>query len=161
MMKNAVGSALLIFLLAPITAIAQSKPPCLGSRDIASPDGKVIAHVTRGGRGTCGESKIEMFEADGHLLLDADYGSNDGEHGSGIVLAGWSDDSRYFVFSLSDQEDRAPFHYRVDVYRREGNHLRPLNTPKLTQPSFSFSAGDMLEVTEEGGNRVSVPLKAQ
>jgi hypothetical protein len=148
-------------MICAIGSVAMAQTPrsaCLGSRDLTSPDGALIAHVTRSGRGNCGESKLEIFEADGHLLLTADYGSSDGEHGEGVAMAAWSADSRFFVFSLVDEADKAATRYRLDFFRRDTNKLRPITVLapdlKVTQPSFKFGDGDALEVAGEQGMRV-------
>jgi len=133
----------------------QAKPACFGIRDLASPDGEVVAHFSRSGRFACGESKVDILQADGHLLLNADYSSPDGDRGSGLVQAAWSADSRYLVLSLVDEGERGPWVYRMDIYRRDGNKLRSLAALapdlKITQPAISFGEGDILEVGTDKG----------
>jgi hypothetical protein len=158
-MRIATGAFLTLCILATTpngAASAQSaKPPCLGSRDITSPDGALVAHVTRTGRGGCGESRVEILEADGHLRADADYTSGDGEHGEGVVLAAWSPDSRFFVYSLADAGDSAAVKYRIDFYRRDSNKVRPITVVApdvvVAQPAFKFGEGDTIEVSARGG----------
>jgi len=135
-------------------AQAQGKPACFGLRDLTSPDGEVVAHFSRSGRFACGESKVDILQADGHLLLSVDYAS-DGDRGSGLAQAAWSSDSRYLVLSLVDEAERGPWSFHMDVYRRDGNKLRPLSllAPdlKIVQPTINFGEGDVLEVGTDKG----------
>jgi len=137
---------------------------CLGSRDLASPDGALIARVTRTGRGACGESRLEIFDADGHLRAEADYSSSDGEHGAGVAQAAWSADSRFLVYSLADQGVGGTPKYRIDFYRAETNHVRPITVlqPDLVvaRPEFKFGEGDAIEVAARTG-AVSVHLESR
>ncbi len=154
------GLFLAIMALQPGRLWAQSRPPCLGSRDIASPDGALIAHITRVGRGACGESRVEILEADGHLLLAADYSSSDGEQGAGLLVAVWSADSHFFAYSMTNP--RQPAAFSVDVYRRSTNKLRQLGyfAPSLAvnDPAISFDDRDHLLVRSAGGSVTSAAL---
>jgi hypothetical protein len=150
------ASAAVFFLLChAATAQSASRPACFGSRDLASPDGSVTVHVSRGGRFACGESKVEILQSDGHLLLSVDYSSGDGEHGSGLVQAAWSADSRFLVLSLVDAAERGPWVYHMDFYRRDTNKLRPVSTVapgiSVAQPAIKFGDGDLLEIVTENG----------
>lgn len=151
-----------IIILSAGAVSAQNKPACLGSKDVVSPDGALTAHITRGGRGNCGESKVEILQEDGHLQLTADYESSDGEHGSGIIMAAWSADSRYFAYSLVNSDDHAPWHFRIDFFRRDTNKLRPLSVAApgiaITQPGFNFTGDNALEVIGDKGAATPVNL---
>lgn len=154
------GLLLAIIALQPAPLSAQTKPPCLGSRDIPSPDGTLIAHITRVGRGACGESRVDIMQEDGHLLVTADYSSSDGEQGAGLLMAVWSADSRFLAYSMTNPRQTTSF--PVDVYRRSTNKLRPLAqlAPAITvsDPVISFDDSDRLKVKLAGGAVTPVAL---
>lgn len=140
-----------------VTASAtEAQTVCFGSGEVASPDGQISARVTRLGRGSCGESRIETFSADGHLLSIADYSSSDGQSGEGVVQAQWSPDSAFLVYSLSPPANRPGGHYTLAVYSRKQNQVKLLPAGK---PEFSFSP-DALEMIGGDGKPVKLPLAA-
>ena len=137
-------------------ASAQTPAHCYGTGEVASPDGEVSARVTRLGRSPCGESRIEMFSGDGHLLSIADYTSSDGMNGEGVVQVQWSPDSQFLVYSLSPPASRPSGHYTLAVYARKQNKVKLLPAGK---PEFTFTA-DALEMTGGDGKPVRLPLAA-
>lgn len=141
-----------LFLLGDV-ASAQT-PVCFGTGEVASPDAEISARITRVGRSSCGESRIETFSADGHLLSVADYTSSDGMNGEGIVQVQWSPDSQYLVYSLSPPASRPSGHYTLAVYSRKQNKVKLLPAGK---PEFTFTA-DALEMTASDGKPVHMPL---
>lgn len=143
-----------LFLLAGGAASAQSGPRCFGTGDVASADGAFSARVTRSGRSACGESKVEIFSADGHLLIVADYTSNDGESGEGVVKAQWSPDSHYLVFSLTQPPGRSDRPYTIAIYSSEKNKVKTLPASK---PEFTFTS-DALEISAPDGKVARLPL---
>lgn len=158
-----IAGALVLSGAVPGTSHANdAKIPCLGSRELPSPDGKMIAKFTRLGRTSCGETKLEIFAEDGHLFLSADYGSNDGEQGSGAVMAQWSKDSKFLAFTLSSAALSRTGRFGLDVYQAESNKLRPLAflapDSVVTAPNFGFDDNDALAVTGANGVAVLVPL---
>lgn len=155
-MKITMFAVALGVLLAATSAV-QAQTVCFGSGEVASPDGQVSARITRLGRSTCGESRIETFAADGHLLSIADYTSSDGQNGEGVVQAQWSPDSAFLVYSLSPPASRPNGHYTMAVYSRKKNQVKLLPAGK---PEFSFSS-DALEMIGGDGKPVKLPLAAQ
>lgn len=135
---------------------AESPAHCYGTGEVTSPDGAVSARVTRLGRSACGESRIEMFSGDGHLLSIADYTSSDGTNGEGVVQVQWSPDSQFLVYSLSPPASRPSGHYTLAVYARKQNKVKLLPAGK---PEFTFTA-DALEMTGGDGKPVRLPLTA-
>lgn len=144
----------LIALLLLAGASARAEPRCFGTGDLVSADGAYTARVTRSGRTTCGESKIEIFSADGHLMSVADYTSNDGQSGEGVIQAQWSPDSQFLVFSLTQPPGRADRPYTVAVYSSKKNKVKALPAAK---PDFSFTA-DALEFSGVSGQVERLPL---
>ncbi|GEM_PF-6935986 len=145
-----------LLLLAGVSAQAESGPRCFGTGDVVSADGAYTARITRTGRSTCGESKIEIFLADGHLLTVADYTSNDGASGQGVIQAQWSPDSQYLVFSLTQPPGRADRPYTVGIYSSKKNKVKAL---PVSKPEFTFSA-DALEIAGVSGQVEHLPLAA-
>ena len=144
----------LIALLFLAGASAQAEPRCFGTGDVVSADGAFTARVTRSGRSTCGESKIEIFSADGHLMSVADYTSNDGNSGEGVIQAQWSPDSQFLVFSLTQPPGRADRPYTLAIYSSKKNKVKALPASK---PEFSFTA-DALEFSDAMGQVAKLPL---
>lgn len=154
-MRSTLTAAL--FLLAAGTAAdAQTAagPRCFGNGDVVSADGAYSAHVLRSGRSTCGESKIEVFTADGHLLTIVDYTSNDGQSGEGVIQAQWSPDSKFLVFSLTQPPGRADRPYTIAIYSSKKNKVKTLPASK---PEFTFTA-DALEISGPDGQVAKLPL---
>jgi len=146
-----------LFLLAGCWSAADAQtaaPRCFGNGDVASADGAYSAHVTRSGRSACGESKIELFSADGHLLTIADYTSIDGQSGQGVIQAQWSPDSQFLVFSLTQPPGRADRPYTIGIYSSKKNKVRILPASK---PEFTFTA-DALEISGPDGKVAKLPL---
>lgn len=136
---------------------AQAQAVCFGTGEVASPDGQISVRITRTGRSTCGESRIETFSADGHFLSIADYTSSDGQSGEGVVQAQWSPDSEFLVYSLSPPANRPNGHYTMAIYSRKKNQVKLLPAGK---PEFTFTA-DALEMIGGDGKPVKMPLTNQ
>ena len=143
-----------VFLIASMllagTAAAETPaagPRCFGTGDVVSTDGALTARITRTGRATCGESKIEIFTADGHLLTMADYTSNDGQGGTGVIQAQWSPDSQFLVFSLTQPPGRADRPYTIGIFSSKKNKVKTLPAGK---PEFTFVDG-ALEIAAANG----------
>ena len=145
---------IVLLLLGGASAGAQTGPRCFGSGDVVSADGAFTARVIRSGRTTCGESRIEIFTADGHLLTVADYTSNDGQGGEGVIQAQWSPDSRFLVFSLTQPPGRADRPYTIAIYSSRKNRVKALPASK---PEFTFTA-DALEFSDAMGQVARLPL---
>ena len=125
---------------------------CVGNTEMTSPDGKTTVRINREGAKGCGESRIEVFEADGHLLAIADYTSRDGKNGEGVEFAVWSADSRFFVFSTSNSEGRHKGSFLIEAYGREANRLQPV--AEAAKAEFSLGEGDMVDFAgKDGGTR--------
>jgi len=137
-------------------ARAEAPAHCFGAGDILSPDGEFSARITRLGRSACGESKVEVFSADGHLLSIADYTSSDGQTGEGVVQVQWSPDSQFLVYSLSPPANRPNGRYTLAVYARKQNKVKTLTAAK---PDFTFTP-DALEMIGGDGQPVRMPLAA-
>ena len=137
----------LIALLLLAGASARAEPRCFGTGDVVSADGAYTARITRSGRATCGESKIEIFTADNHLLTVADYTSNDGQSGEGVIQAQWSPDSQFLVFSLTQPPGRTDRPYTIGIFSSKKNKVKTLPAGK---PEFSFADG-ALEISAANG----------
>lgn len=145
---------LALFLLFGLSAQAQT-PRCFGNGDVASPDGQFSVKITRSGRTACGESRVEIYSADGHLLAIADYTSGDGQSGEGVIQAQWSPDSKYLVYSLSQPQSGRPGPYTIAIFSTQKNKVKSL---PFSRPDFTFTA-DALEVGGgDGGQPVRLPL---
>jgi hypothetical protein len=145
----------LFVLAAGSAAEAQTTAPrCFGNGDVVSADGAYSAHVLRSGRSTCGESKIEIFSADGHLLTIVDYTSSDGQSGVGVIQAQWSPDSKFLLLSLTQPPGRSDRPYTIAIYSSNKNKVKTLPASK---PDFTFTA-DALEIFAPDGQMAKLPL---
>jgi hypothetical protein len=149
--------AALLVLGGAAEAQSPSAGRCFGTGEVTSPDGALSARITRSGRSTCGESRVEIFLADGHLLSVADYTSSDGQGGEGVIQLAWSPDSQYLVYSLSQPANRPSGRYTLAIYARKHNKVKTL---AAARPEFSFTA-EALEMTGGDGQTVRLPLAAQ
>jgi len=109
MIKNKIIMASLLSLFL-IVGVAHANE--LKAQKYKSPDGKFIAYVLPSRYS--GESKIIIKTNKGKKLCSKDYGSEDGEHGFGVVRAGWSADSKFFVYSMSNSGGHQPWHSPID-----------------------------------------------
>ena len=147
-------TALFLLAAASVVEAQTAAPRCFGNGDVASADGAYSAHVIRSGRSTCGESKVEVFSADGHLMTIADYTSSDGQSGVGVIQAQWSPDSKFLVFSLTQPPGRSDRPYTIAIYSSKKNKVKTLSASK---PEFTFTA-DALEISGPDGQVTKLPL---
>ena len=69
------------------------------------------------------ESRIEFRSAVDDFLCALDYSSEDSEHGFGVVKAGWTADSQYFVFSLTSSGGHQAWHAPAECLQpKRRNH---------------------------------------
>jgi hypothetical protein len=167
-MGQSISIGVLASLVAAIFAVeaesAAAAPPrhaCFGSRDIASPDGKLVARVERRGGAGCGESRVEILERHGRRLALKDFTSPDGSHGETLERAVWSEDGSFFVFSLSSSGGHEAQHFPTYVFSRRGRSFRNVEAldPQLFVASADFQlAGDTLTVSALDGSRTTLRL---
>jgi len=77
------------------------------------------------------------------------YSSGDGEHGYGVTKAGWTPDSKFFVYSLESSGGHQAWHSRVQFYGRETNKIFSLDdalNDDITNPHFTITAPDKVTV---------------
>jgi len=91
-----------------------------GVRVIVVPVGKLPAHENY-------ESRIEFYAPRDKLLCSLDYSSEDGEHGFGVAKAAWTQDGRYFVFSLSSSGGHQSWHYPTHFYNTQDSRIYSLD----------------------------------
>ena len=90
-----------------------------------SPTGGLQAVVSNVGP-TGSESRIEIRSSNRRLLRYLDLRSPDGEHGFLVSRAAWTDDGRYFVFSVVSSGGHQPWHLPTYVYSRRDNRVYSL-----------------------------------
>ena len=73
------------------------------------------------------ESRIEFYTPKDRPLCTLDYSSEDGEHGFGVVKAAWTQDGRYFVFSLSSSGGHQPWHCPTLFYNTKDSRIYSLD----------------------------------
>ena len=90
-----------------------------------SPTAGLQAVVSNVGR-TGSESRIDIRSSSGRLLRYLDLRSPDGEHGFFVSRAVWTDDGRYFVFSVMSSGGHQPWHLPTYAYSRRDNRIYSL-----------------------------------
>jgi hypothetical protein len=112
------------------------------------------------------EDRIEFYGADAKLLCALDYSSEDGEHGFGVVKAGWTSDSQYFVYSLTSSGGHQPWHAPTPFYSRASGRVRELDdffdAAGIASADFKLVAPNTVETTilREKEEAVSVRLES-
>ena len=111
--------------------------------EYSSPDGKYQAYVLPLPKAPygVGESKIVIMAKTGQTLGVKSYGSEDGEHGSGIEKAAWTSDSRFFVYSMSSSGGHQAWHfptYFISITDWKVRNLDDYVGP-ITDPDFVLS----------------------
>jgi len=129
---------------------ALSAKACLGSREIASPDGLLVAHITQLNGTGCGESRIAIMDRTQRGLATVSYASVDGEHGLGVEQASWTPNSAFFVFSTSSSGGHEATHFPTLIYSRRSNAFAALeglvDHLYVTQPELRTVAPEMVEL---------------
>ena len=114
-------------------------------RRFQSPDGRVSAIVLPTGK-SGGESRIEIRNADGVVICEKDFGSRDGEHGKGLVQAGWTADSKFFVWGMEITGGHSPWHCPTYFFDRKLKKIRSLDdfVGAITTEGFTLKAPDLV-----------------
>lgn len=154
---------LVLFSLGTVVILAKSHPE---SHSYVAPDhsGRVVV-VGVGkevGRSEY-ESRIEFRSGDNDLLCTLDYSSEDSEHGFGLVKAGWTPDSLFFVFSLTSSGGHQAWHAPTEFYsRREGtvHSLDDYFESGITSADFQLIAPNTVKSQIQDNKSVSVKLDA-
>jgi hypothetical protein len=132
------------FLLGSATASAGQ------GHEYPSPDGKfkgIVISTKKSGTGS-EESQIEMRGSDGTLLFQNSYESDDGEHGFGVVRAGWSPDSKFFVYSMTSSGGHQAWHFPTNFIAVTDLKIHELDNllGLITSPDFKFAPPDTIQV---------------
>lgn len=134
-----------LFLLLAATAVAGSAQ---SAKTYVSPDKSLRVIITSVGheRRGAGESVLEIRSARRVLLLKKSFASEDGEHGYGVARAAWTQDSRFFVFSVESSGGHQPLHTPTFVYRRTDRRLLALDdfVGPISAPLFELGPHDLL-----------------
>ncbi len=152
-------------LLAVLACICTrtSAHPGKTRQDYRSPDGKLIATVIDVNKAH--ESRVEIRNLEGKLLLAKDYSSSDMEHGQVILKAAWTPDGKFFVFSMENTGGHSPLARPTSLYSRQQNRLNSLdqavgyitdNNFELQPPNWIITK--RLETTDGESRPVRVAL---
>jgi len=89
------------------------------------------------------ESKSETAVT---VLSVHDFSSPDGEHGYGVDIAQWTQDSQFFVFSMSNSGGHSPMYKPVVFWSRRTNRFYQLNDYTANE---TFSVTSPAKITAE------------
>ncbi|HXT87500.1 MAG TPA: hypothetical protein VN745_10790 [Verrucomicrobiae bacterium] len=141
------------FIVLLFGVLALTSPVAKNAHRYVSPDGTTrVSVIPVGKRGPAqSESLIEFRTAEGRLLCGLNYSSSDGEHGFGVVKAAWTEDSRYFVFSLTSSGGHQSWHAPTQFYSSKTGAIRTLDDyldgAGITQPNFELLPPNIVATT--------------
>jgi hypothetical protein len=101
------------------------------------------------------ESRVVIQTSAGKLLTSKDYSSPSGANGYYVVVAKWSPDSQFFVYSMSSSGGHSPWSFPMWVYGRQKNIFADFSAMIGNNPTVS---GDF---TFTGPHRVSATTWAK
>ncbi len=118
-------------------------------REFISPDKNMRAIVYNiAERGVLLESRIQIFNHKGKVILDTNYASKDHEHGYGVVQAEWTANSQFFVFGMLSSGGHQPWQAFTFIYSVSTNELISINkTVEPVTSNFKLIPPDSLEAT--------------
>ena len=124
-MYKLLTALLILQMFAPAAQQNALADPTTGA--IVSPDGvlrAVIIPVDREKGFEANESRVEIRDRDGKLLLKENYSSRDGEHGYGVQEGQWTPDSQFFVYDTASSGGHQPYRAPTFFYSRQNNRIR-------------------------------------
>ncbi len=118
-----------------------------GADVYVSPDKRQIAKVFSVAKeGGQPESKIEIYAAgNGTLLSACNFFSPDGQHGYGVTRSQWTDDSGFFVFTMSNSGGHSPMFAPVVFWSRKDKIFYEL--PQYTVSQVFNLRGDTIQLS--------------
>jgi hypothetical protein len=122
---------------------------------VMSPDQKLRACVLSVGKRPnppFNESRVEIRDMKGAVLVTKDFKSPDGEHGRNVQKAEWSPNSQFFVFSTASSGGHSPWHWQTYFYDRTRNAFKEVDdfTGPIIKRNFKLTAPDWIEVRVQG-----------
>jgi len=113
--------------------------------DYAAPGGGLMAKVGTAAPPSC-ESVVEI-SAGSSVIGRESYASDNHDNGSCVAHAGWSPDSKFFVFSLQNSGGHQPWDSPIVVFSVEKKSFIDLEDvdSAITDPNFTLSAPSLLE----------------
>ena len=91
-----------------------------------SPDSLLYAKIIPAKKNLLGnayENRVEIRTKENKLLQNADYTSEDRDHGLIISQSEWTPDSRFFIYSAYSSGGHQPYFSRVYFYSRSDNKI--------------------------------------
>lgn len=110
-----------------------------------SPDGFLRAQIIPVGKTQ--ESKVKIRTDDGVLLQETDYLSEDGEHGLRFVLAKWTPNSQFFIYSTESSGGHQPWFSPVYFYNRSDSKIysfAEVSGFTIADDEFTVTAPDII-----------------
>jgi hypothetical protein len=110
------------------------------------------------------ESRFVINTREGKLLTAKDYSSPNGTNGYYVVVAKWSPDSQFFVYSMSSSGGHSPWSFPMWVYGRQKNLIVDFSAMIGNNPTvasdFTFTGPHTVSAKtwEKPGSDNSVPV---
>src|SRR5262245_3875426 len=111
------------------------------------------------------EHRIEIRSASGKRIAVKDHSSNDHEHGYGVIFAGWTPDSRFFVYSVASSGGHSAWHFPTYVFVRDRSTFFLLDEVidhPFVRPQFVLSAPNKFSserLSADGIDKPNVPVE--
>jgi hypothetical protein len=113
-------------------------------RSYLSPDKKLKAVVVAAGN-NCKEDKVAIYQR-AKLLASEDNFSADCEHGQVVEYAGWTKDSRFFVFSMYSSGGHQSWASNVSFFDRKSSSILHFDKylPPIADTKYYLKAPDYI-----------------
>ena len=102
------------------------------------------------------ESRVVIRANEARLVTSMDYSSPRGENGNYVVRAGWSQDAKYFVYTLTSSGGHSPWSFPTWLFSREKGAIVNLNSLIGNKPTvsgeFRFTGPHSLAVMVQGAS---------
>jgi len=85
------------------------------------------------------ESRLVIRNSSNKVLLTKNFSSKDTNHGSAIMRAAWSPDSKFFYFTMESSGGHQPWKVSSEFYSRAINQLFDLDEYLQPMGSINFS----------------------
>lgn len=152
MYQGRIPLLLTVLLLAALSVSRAQEKQGDRTRAYISPDRALVATVSRSEKNK-GEDRVQVALHSGNvweILCSEDCFSSDGEHGFAVAKAGWTPDSKYFVYSLESSGGHSviviPTMFCSRLRKRIFN-LGELVDESVVLPDFKLSAPNAVTVT--------------
>jgi len=112
-----------------------------------SPNGKFIAKIISLSK--THESKINITDITGKILIKEDYTSEDGEHGAVIDKIKWTPDSKFLIYITYSSGGHQAWAYPSYFYSVENNYIKKFSDyfPAVAESKLDVIKPDIVKIS--------------